>query len=233
VHASDATGLVVITELSPISVVYPIPEDNVPRVMRRLGTGEAIVVDAWDRDQKVKLATGNVVTIDNQIDTTTGTVKLKAEFPNENFALFPNQFVNVRMLVQTQTDATLVPAAIRCGAPGTFVYASRTTNHHRDTRDARAGPGRGHAIASGSRWATCRRRRDRQTSRGCQGRIDHARSASRTAAGAKGRPPRGDRLPGSGQPPGSDNRRAQDNRPGQRRPKTAVDRGFATERSHR
>jgi multidrug efflux system membrane fusion protein len=123
VHASDANGLVVIAELRPIAVLFPIPEDNVPRVMRRLGSGEAIVVDAWDRDQKAKLATGKLVTVDNQIDTATGTVKLKAEFGNDNLALFPNQFVNVRMLVQTQPDATLVPsAAIQRGAPGTFVY---------------------------------------------------------------------------------------------------------------
>jgi len=123
VHAADSTGLVVIAQLQPISVVYPIPEDNVPRVMKRLQGGEAIVVEAWDRDQKVKLATGKLLTVDNQIDTTTGTVKLKAEFGNDDLALFPNQFVNVRMLLATQTDATLVPsAAIQRGAPGTFVY---------------------------------------------------------------------------------------------------------------
>jgi multidrug efflux system membrane fusion protein len=123
VHASDANGIVVIAELQPVNVVYPIPEDNVPRVMRRLASGEAIVVDAWDREQKTKLATGRLITVDNQIDTTTGTVKLKAEFPNRDLALFPNQFVNVRMLVQTQEDAILVPsAAIQRGAPGTFVY---------------------------------------------------------------------------------------------------------------
>jgi multidrug efflux system membrane fusion protein len=123
VHASDANGIVVITELQPINVVYPIPEDNLPRVMKRLASGEAIVVDAWDRDQRAKLATGRLITVDNQIDTTTGTVKLKAEFPNKDLVLFPNQFVNVRMLVQTQEDAILIPsAAIQRGAPGTFVY---------------------------------------------------------------------------------------------------------------
>jgi multidrug efflux system membrane fusion protein len=123
VHASDATGLVVITQLQPSTVIFPIPEDNVPRVMKRMQDGEAIVVDAWDRDQTVKLATGKLLTVDNQIDTTTGTVKLKAEFANDNLALFPNQFVNVRMLVQTLPEATLIPsAAIQRGAPGTFVY---------------------------------------------------------------------------------------------------------------
>jgi len=123
VHAADANGLVVITQLQPITVIYPVPEDNVPRVLKRLQNGEAITVEAWDRDGKVKLATGKLLTVDNQIDTTTGTVKLKAEFGNENAALFPNQFVNVRMLLDTLSDATLVPsAAIQRGAPGTFVY---------------------------------------------------------------------------------------------------------------
>jgi membrane fusion protein, multidrug efflux system len=123
VHAADATGLVVITELQPITVIFPIPEDNVPRVLKRLSNGEAIVVEAWDRDSKVKLATGKLLTVDNQIDTTTGTVKLRAEFGNDNAALFPNQFVNIRMLLNTLPDALLIPsAAIQRGSPGTFVY---------------------------------------------------------------------------------------------------------------
>jgi multidrug efflux system membrane fusion protein len=123
IHASDTNGIVVITELQPITVIYPIPEDNVQQILQRFGSGDAVAVEAWDRDQKQKLASGKLVTIDNQIDTTTGTVKLRAEFPNANLALFPNQFVNIRMLVQTLTDATLVPsAAIQRGAPGTFVY---------------------------------------------------------------------------------------------------------------
>jgi membrane fusion protein, multidrug efflux system len=124
VHASDANGIVVITQLQPITVIYPIPEDNLPQVLRRLASGEAVAVEAWDRDQKRKLATGKLLTADNQIDTTTGTVKLKAQFANEDLALFPNQFVNIRMLVQTVRDATLLPsAAIQRGAPGTFVYS--------------------------------------------------------------------------------------------------------------
>ena len=123
VHASDANGLVVIAQLQPITVIFPIPEDNLPRVMKRMQEEKAVVVDAWDRDQKVKLAAGRLLSVDNQIDTTTGTVKLKAEFTNDNLALFPNQFVNVRMLVQTLPDATLIPtAAIQRGTPGTFVY---------------------------------------------------------------------------------------------------------------
>jgi multidrug efflux system membrane fusion protein len=123
VHASDPNGIVVITQLQPITVLYPIPEDNVQRIMHRFATGEAVAVEAWDRDMKTKLASGRLVTIDNQIDTTTGTVKLRAEFGNENLALFPNQFVNVRMLVETLSDAIIVPsAAIQRGSPGTFVY---------------------------------------------------------------------------------------------------------------
>jgi multidrug efflux system membrane fusion protein len=123
VRSSDTNGLVVITQMQPMTVVYPIPEDNLPRVMKRLKSGENIPVLAFDRDQKVQLATGKLLTVDNQIDTTTGTVKLKAEFPNTDLALFPNQFVNVRMQIETLTDATLVPtAAIQRGAPGTFVY---------------------------------------------------------------------------------------------------------------
>jgi membrane fusion protein, multidrug efflux system len=123
VHASDANGLVTIAQITPITVIYPIPEDNVPRVVKRTQTGEQVIVDAYDRSGKNKLASGHLLTFDNQIDTTTGTVKLKAEFPNQDGALFPNQFVNVRMGVETHQDATLVPsAAIQRGAPGTFVF---------------------------------------------------------------------------------------------------------------
>lgn len=124
IHATDANGLVVITQMQPITVLFPIPEDNLPQVLARMKSGAALPVEAWDRAQKVKLATGKLLTSDNQIDTTTGTIKLRAEFPNDNNMLFPNQFVNVRMLVDTKTDATLLPsAAIQRGAPGTFVYA--------------------------------------------------------------------------------------------------------------
>lgn len=123
VKASDTNGIVVIAQLQPVAVVFPIPEDNVQLVMQRLQKGVPTVVEAWDRAQQNKLAMGKLITADNQIDTTTGTIKMKAEFPNENSALFPNQFVNVRMLTQTLEDATLVPtAAIQRGAPGTFVY---------------------------------------------------------------------------------------------------------------
>jgi multidrug efflux system membrane fusion protein len=123
IHATDANGLVVITQIQPITVLFPIPEDNLPQVLARLKSGASLVVEAYDRAQKVKLATGKLLTVDNQIDTTTGTIRLRAEFANEDKMLFPNQFVNVRMVVDTLADATLLPsAAIQRGAPGTFVY---------------------------------------------------------------------------------------------------------------
>jgi membrane fusion protein, multidrug efflux system len=129
VHASDSTGLVVITQVQPITVLFPIAEDNLPRVMKRMQSGDNVPVEAFDRAQKVKLGTGKLVTIDNQIDTTTGTVKLRAEFPNADSALFPNQFVNIRMVIETLPAATLVPsAAIQRGAPGTFVYVVKSDN---------------------------------------------------------------------------------------------------------
>jgi multidrug efflux system membrane fusion protein len=106
-----------------MTVIYPVPEDNVPRIVKRTQSGEQVAVEAYDRSGKNKLATGRLLTFDNQIDTTTGTVKLRAEFPNQDGVLFPNQFVNVRMAVETKADATLVPtAAIQRGAPGTFVF---------------------------------------------------------------------------------------------------------------
>jgi len=124
VRAADATGIVVITQLQPIGIVFPIPEDALPRVMRRLRSDKFIPVDVFDRAQKEKLGSGRLLAADNQIDTATGTIKLKAELPNADGALFANQFVNVRMPVETLPNATLVPsAAIQRGAADTFVYA--------------------------------------------------------------------------------------------------------------
>ncbi len=123
VRASDPNGLVVITQLQPITVVFTIPEDSLPPVMKKLQAGEKLPVDAYDRADKVKLAMGTLLTADNQIDPATGTVKLKAQFANDDYALFPSQFANVRMLVDAQRDATVIPtAAIQRGTPGTFVY---------------------------------------------------------------------------------------------------------------
>lgn len=123
VHAADANGLVVITQVQPVAVVFTIPQDNLPSVLKRLRAGDPLPVEAFDRDQKTKLALGTLLTADNQIDPTTGTIKLKAQFPNEEESLFPNQFVNVRLLLDTQRAATLVPsAAVQRGVQGSFVY---------------------------------------------------------------------------------------------------------------
>jgi multidrug efflux system membrane fusion protein len=129
VHAGDASGLVVITQLQPIGVVFAIPEDSLQPVMQKLRAGNKLAVDAYDRSDKVKLASGTLLTVDNQIDPTTGTVKLKAQFENEENNLFPNQFANVHMLLDVKRDATIVPvAAIQRGTPGTFVYVVKPDN---------------------------------------------------------------------------------------------------------
>jgi membrane fusion protein, multidrug efflux system len=123
VHATDTTGLAVITQLQPITVVFTIPEDSLPQVMKKLHTGERLTVDAYDREQKNKLATGYLLTVDNQIDPTTGTVRLKAQFDNEDRVLFPNQFVNARLLLDVKKGATVVPAvAVQRGTQGAYVY---------------------------------------------------------------------------------------------------------------
>jgi len=123
VHAGDANGLVVITQLAPIGVVFPVPQDNLPAVMKRVQSGEKLPVEAWDREMKTRLANGVLASVDNLVDPTTGTVKLKAQFPNDDNALFPNQFVNVRMKLDTVRDATVIPAAaVQRGAQGMFVY---------------------------------------------------------------------------------------------------------------
>ena len=123
VHANDANGLLVITQLQPITVVFAIPEDSLPPVLDKLKAGARLPVEAYDREQRQKLATGYLLTVDNQIDPTTGTVRLKAGFANDKNELFPNQFVNARLLLDVQRGATVVPAAaIQRGAQGTFVY---------------------------------------------------------------------------------------------------------------
>jgi len=123
VQVSDPNGIVVITQIKPISAIFSLPEDNLQAIMKRLNAGATLQVTAFDRSGVAKLATGALVTVDNQIDPTTGTVKLRAQFDNNDEVLFPNQFVNVQLLVDTLQGATLVPsAAIQRGAPGTFVY---------------------------------------------------------------------------------------------------------------
>src|SRR2546422_1075642 len=129
VHASDTNGLLVITQLQPISVIFSLPQDQLPQVMTKLRSGTQLPVEAYDRDDTAKIATGKLQTIDNQIDVTTGTYKLKSIFSNEDNALFPNQFVNVHLLVDIKRGLTVVPAAaIQRGPQGTYVYAAGNDN---------------------------------------------------------------------------------------------------------
>ena len=123
VTPGDTNGLVVITQLQPITAIFTLPEDNLPAVIKQLNAGATLQVEAYDRGNTTKLATGKLISVDNQIDTTTGTIKLRAQFDNEDGLLFPNQFVNIRLLVDVLHDATVIPtAAVQRGAPGTFVY---------------------------------------------------------------------------------------------------------------
>jgi len=129
VHATDTNGLLVITQLQPIATLFSLPQDQLPQVMGRMKKGAPIVVEAYDRDNTTKLATGKLLTIDNQIDTTTGTYKLKAVFDNARNELFPNQFVNVHLLVDTKKNVVLVPTtAILRGPQGTYVFAVESDN---------------------------------------------------------------------------------------------------------
>jgi membrane fusion protein, multidrug efflux system len=129
VTANDATGIVVLTELQPITVTFSLPEDNLPTLMKRLAAGASLQAVVYDRSNTIKLATGTLAAVDTQIDTTTGTVKMRAQFDNSDGALFPNQFVNVQLLVDTLHDTTVLPtSAVQRGAPGTFVYVAKPDN---------------------------------------------------------------------------------------------------------
>jgi membrane fusion protein, multidrug efflux system len=129
VHASDANGLLVITQLQPIAVIFTLPEDQLPQVASKLRTGGQLTVDAYDRDDTTKIESGKLLTIDNQIDTSTGTYKLKAVFNNEKNLLFANQFVNVHLLVDVKKDLVIVPtSAIQRGPQGTYVYVVQNGN---------------------------------------------------------------------------------------------------------
>jgi len=123
VHAADTNGLLVVTQLQPISVIFTLPEDQLPEVLKKTRAGDKLVVEAYDRAAATHLASGSLLTVDNQIDTTTGTVKAKAVFENKDSALFPNQFVNVRLVLQEKRNAVVIPAsALQTGTQGSFVY---------------------------------------------------------------------------------------------------------------
>ena len=123
VHASDTTGLLVVTQLQPIAVIFTLPEDQLPVVEQTMRAGHKLVAEAYDRSESTKLATGTLLTLDNEIDTTTGTVKAKAVFDNRDGALFPNQFVNIRLILEERANSLVIPAsAVQSGSAGSFVY---------------------------------------------------------------------------------------------------------------
>jgi multidrug efflux system membrane fusion protein len=123
VHANDANGLLVVTQLQPIAVIFTLPEDQLPEVLKKTRGGRRLTVEAFDRAAQTHLASGSLLTVDNQIDTATGTVKAKAVFDNQDGALFPNQFVNIRLILQEKQNAIVIPAsALQTGSQGNFVY---------------------------------------------------------------------------------------------------------------
>ena len=129
VTPSDATGLAVITKLQPITVVFSIPEDNLPQVLSKYQAGQKLVAQAYNREETKKIATGYLLAVDSQIDQTTGTVKLKAVFDNKDYALFPNQFVNIHLLVEVDKGALIIPvAAVQQGPQGSFVFLVKSDN---------------------------------------------------------------------------------------------------------
>lgn len=150
IRANDANGLVVITQTQPISVLFTVPEVELQKVLDPLRAGEPMKVEAWDRNEQNLLATGVLKTIDNQIDVQTGTLRLKAEFLNGDERLFPNQFVNVRLPVQTIANAVAIPgAAVQHGSRGTYVYVIK--DQKAVVRDVTLGPADGtrQSIAKG------------------------------------------------------------------------------------
>jgi membrane fusion protein, multidrug efflux system len=129
VQTTSSNGIAVITQVQPITVIFSIPEDDLPEIMPQLNAGTALEVIAYDRTNLHQLATGQVSAVDNQIDTTTGTVKVRAQFDNTDNALFPNQFVNARLLVETLQNVVTVPtSAIQRGSPGAYVYVINANN---------------------------------------------------------------------------------------------------------
>lgn len=145
VHATDTTGLIVITQLQPIAVIFTLPQDELAQVYKALRANDRLPVDAYDRDDTTKIASGYLQTMDNQIDTTTGTYKLKAVFNNKDNALFPNQFVNIHLLVSTEHNMTIIPAAaVQRGPQGTYVYVANGNTVK--VRTVKAGLGEGNSV---------------------------------------------------------------------------------------
>jgi membrane fusion protein, multidrug efflux system len=146
VHAADTNGMLVLTQMHPIAVIFTIPEDNLPPVLKRLQKGP-MTVDVYSRDNRNHLSTGSLLTVNNQIDQTTGTVRLKAVFDNDDLMLWPNQFVNARLLLDVKKNATVVPAAaVQRGAQGTYAFVVKADNTV-EVRPVKTGVTEGNLIA--------------------------------------------------------------------------------------
>lgn len=130
ISSSDTAGIVVITQTHPIDLIFTLPESDIATVVQAQKAGKTLVVEAWDRTNSHKLGEGVLLSLDNQIDPTTGTIKIKARFTNQDDTLFPNQFVNARMLVDTEQNAVVVPAAaVQMGNEGHFVWVLNDENN--------------------------------------------------------------------------------------------------------
>lgn len=157
VHASDTTGLLVVTQLQPITIIFTLPEDQLPQVLDLVRAGDRLAVEAYDRSGTTHLASGHLLTVDNQIDPTTGTVKVKAVFDNKDGALFPNQFVNVRLILQQRPNALVIPAsALQTGSQGNFVFLMKKGTPPASLTDDSSGntpapaPRQGDAVPNGA-----------------------------------------------------------------------------------
>ena len=160
VHAADTTGLLVVTQLQPVAVIFTLPEDQLPQVLQRVRSGQKLVAEAYDRSEANKLASGTLLTLDNEIDTTTGTVKAKAVFDNKDGALFPNQFVNIRLVLEERKNSLIIPASgLQNGQSGNFVYVVKpcpATGCPKVSSEDGSGPGGGAGRSRGKSGATGR-----------------------------------------------------------------------------
>jgi multidrug efflux system membrane fusion protein len=207
VTPAEPNGLVVVTQLQPIAVVFALAEDEIPPILRQLQAGAQLPVTAWDKTNTQQLASGTLQSIDSQIDTTTGTIRLKATFPNTDQVLFPQQFVNIVMLLDTLHNATLIPqSGVQRGAPGTYVYvanADQTVN----VRKVTLGPGDATNISITQGLAPG----ETVVVDGADKLKDGAKVLVRQGAGASGQPGQGPPAPGQG----GHRRQQQNNQSGQ------------------
>jgi len=145
---ANSSTIVVVTQLKPIDVLFTIPEDSLPSVLKQVRSGKSLKADAWDRALKNKLATGSIASLDNQIDSTTGTVKVKAQFANDDESLFPNQFVNLRVLLDTLHGVTVIPtSSLQRSATGLYVFVVNPTDKTVSQRAVETGPTEGERVA--------------------------------------------------------------------------------------